>query len=35
IASCPIPPAPAAWAMEPASNSVSELDQLFGISGAE
>ncbi|WP_415845533.1 lysis system o-spanin lipoprotein Rz1 [Stutzerimonas zhaodongensis] len=28
---CPPPPAPAAWAMQPASNSVQQLDQLFGI----
>ncbi|MNR61654.1 Lipoprotein Rz1 precursor [compost metagenome] len=33
--SCPRPPAPAAWAMQPASNSVSELDNLFGISEQE
>ena len=32
---CQKPPAPAAWAMEKGSNSVSELDQLFGISGEE
>ncbi|WP_423836301.1 lysis system o-spanin lipoprotein Rz1 [Stutzerimonas stutzeri] len=29
------PPAAVAWAMQPASNSVQKLDQLFGMSEQE
>jgi hypothetical protein len=32
-ATCPVPPAPPAWAMQEPSNSLQLLDELFSISG--
>ncbi|QJI21919.1 hypothetical protein HKK57_25025 [Pseudomonas sp. ADAK21] len=32
-ATCPVPPAPPAWAMQEPSNSLQLLDGLFSISG--